>query len=233
MSRTKQGKRGARGTKGQIVFLVSLRSLFFFVTLISFCRATSYDAMAHITLLPYEIFVLIEDYLNKKELTAVSRTCRKLERHISPRFWKAFVLRPSRQRKYYPISALTRHAPSVHSLEYVGTPPRPYYSLVYPHLETLRVNLPMNNADVDYVRRHLLIIDNSTLVRLNPTITHLYVNSNSEDFATNSGFWSTVFETLKNPQRLDFHDFRVLQADDLDWFCDGLHSIRGDLCQWI
>ncbi|KAF9146657.1 hypothetical protein BGX30_011849 [Mortierella sp. GBA39] len=58
--------------------------------------------------------------------------------------------------------------------------------------------------------------DNPTLVRLNPTITHLYVNSGN--FATTSGFWMAVFTTLKNPRRLDFHDFGVLQGDALDAF---------------
>lgn len=176
--------------------------------------------MAHITLLPGEILVLIAHYLDRNDLAAATHTCRQLQRLFTPQLWKAFVLRTSRLGKYYDIDTLTKNAPSVRSLEYVGSPPRPYYCIVYPNLNTLRVNpcgLPSNDiADIEHGQILLQNDDNSTLVRRNPTITHLYFNS--KKFETTSGFWTTVFLTLKNPRRLDFHDFRVLQADSLDSF---------------
>ncbi|KAK5816960.1 hypothetical protein F5H01DRAFT_366337 [Linnemannia elongata] len=172
--------------------------------------------MSHITLLPYEILVLIANYLDKNDLAVATRTCRQLERHFTPRLWRVFVLRGSRRGKYHSIDAVTKNAPSVHSLEYVGTPPRLYYTIAYPNLKTLHIDLPMTIADIQHARIRLLNIDNSTLVSRNPTITHLYINSG--DFETNNGFWESVFMTLKNPRRLDFHGFRVLQGDALDWF---------------
>ncbi|KAG0292405.1 hypothetical protein BGZ96_004152 [Linnemannia gamsii] len=174
--------------------------------------------MAHITLLPVEILVLIAYFLEKSDLSATTRTCRQLQRVLTPYLWKTFVLRSSVSGKFYDIDALATYAPWVRSLEYTGAPPSEYYNIVYPNLDALRVNFCTMSKDhfIDKFGMPQQNNDYSTLIRLNPTIKHLYVNP--ENLATTSAFWTTVFTTLKNPRCLDFHDFQVLQADALDSF---------------
>ncbi|KAF9123420.1 hypothetical protein BGW39_008988 [Mortierella sp. 14UC] len=178
--------------------------------------------MAHLTHLPDEILAYIAHHLQRRDIAAALQTCHQLQQALISELWKTFSLKafPLALDGGYPVDTITARAHWVRRLEYSGTLPPAYYNITFPNLVALRVNFCTSAETKDNSRDTQVLPKQdwgyTTLIRLNPTIKDLHVDSGSLE--TSCNFWKTVFVALQSPQRLDFNRFEVVRGEALDSF---------------
>ncbi|KAF9341460.1 hypothetical protein BGZ91_007885 [Linnemannia elongata] len=153
--------------------------------------------MAHITDLPEEVITYIGTFLTKRDIITAIRACRHLHESLSHLIWNDVTLQTG---KLPIVTHLQTNAESVQRLHNFGTIPPEYYSIVFPALCSLEIHFKGANPTRRAQGSALQEVNNTALIRLNPTIQNLTIHL--ANHAPSNEFWEAITITLRRPRSL-------------------------------
>ncbi|KAF9089935.1 hypothetical protein BGX23_006359 [Mortierella sp. AD031] len=154
--------------------------------------------MAHITDLPEEVITCIGEFLNKRDMVTIVRTCRSLQQSLSHLIYKDITLQTGKLP--LDVQYLKDNADSVQRLHNFGTIPPEFYRIVFPALHSLEIHFKGANPTRHHQGSALQEINNTALIRLNPTIQDLRINLASHN--PSNEFWVAISTSLRQPRIL-------------------------------
>ncbi|KAF9123419.1 hypothetical protein BGW39_008987 [Mortierella sp. 14UC] len=154
--------------------------------------------MAHITELPQEVIATIGLFLTKRDILTSILTCYALHQSLSRLLWKDITLQTGKLP--HPISLLHQNADKVQRLHNFETIPPEYYRIVFPGLSSLEIHFKGANPTRRSQGSAVQEVNNTTLIRLNPTIRELTVHLANHN--PSNDFWEAITKTLRQPKTL-------------------------------
>ncbi|KAF9148060.1 hypothetical protein BG015_010238 [Linnemannia schmuckeri] len=154
--------------------------------------------MAYITDLPEEVITCIGNFLTKRDIVIIVRTCRLLHQSLSHLIWKDVTLQTGKLP--IDVTRLQTNADSVQRLHNFGTIPPEYYRIVFPGLYSLEIHFKGANPTRRAQGSVLQEVNNTALIRLNPTIQDLTIHL--ANHTPSNDFWDAITTTLRQPRSL-------------------------------
>ncbi|KAG0292406.1 hypothetical protein BGZ96_004153 [Linnemannia gamsii] len=155
-------------------------------------------AMAHIIDLPEEVITCIGNFLTKRDIVTIVRTCRLLHQSLSHLIWKDVTLQTGKLP--LDVTRLQTNADSVQRLHNFGTIPPEYYRIAFPALCSLEIHFKGANPTRRGLGSALQEVNNTALIRLNPTIQDLTIHMANHN--PSNTFWDAIATTLQQPRSL-------------------------------
>jgi hypothetical protein len=154
--------------------------------------------MARITDLPGEVIICIGNFLTKRDMVIIVRTCRLLHQSLTHLIWKDVTLQTGKLP--LDVTRLQTNADSVQRLHNFGTIPPEYYRIIFPALCSLEIHFKGANPTRHAQGSALQEVNNTALIRLNPTIQNLTIHLANHN--PSNAFWDVITATLRQPRSL-------------------------------
>lgn len=177
--------------------------------------------MTQILELPEEIHRLIAEHLNARAIYACIRTCRSLYYSFVPRLWCDLNVKLY-SREPMDADLVRDKIHLIEAINYSSTLTDDYYTIVYPHLHTLRLyTLPADEEEPTYLQTKPS--KKVEFARHHPTIRKLICHHKD---TLPSQFWEVIESSWTDFESLELSG--IVEADAADTFwrvCDRLQTL--------